>query len=114
MLDGYFGEVERIERVIDELDGRALQSDCVDPVLDDLVAVRRRIAVLRRALAPQREVFAALLRPVEDEELSPIGWPWPGLPDRLERAIDATEQAREQLLGTFDLAMTRWASEPMT
>ena len=52
-------------------------------------------------------MFAALLRPVEDEELSPIGWPWPGLPDRLERALDATEQAREQLLGSFDLVMTR-------
>ena len=63
--------------------------------------------MLRRALAPQREVFAALLRPVEDPEVSPIGWPWPGLPDRLERALDATENAREQLLGSFDLVMTR-------
>lgn len=107
MLDGYFHEVERIERAIDGIDARALQSDRSDPLLADLVAVRQRTAVLRRALAPQREVFAALLRPVEDEGLSPIGWPWPGLPDRLERALDATENAREQLLGSFDLVMTR-------
>ena len=107
MLDGYFSEVERIEQVIDDIDTRALKSDRSDPLLDDLVAVRRRIAVLRRALAPQREVFAALLRPVEDAQLSPVGWPWPGLPERLERALDATEQAREQLLGSFDLVMTR-------
>ena len=107
VLDGYFGEVERIEQVIDDIDSRALRSDQADPLLDELVAVRRRIAILRRALAPQREVFAALLRPVEDKEASPIGWPWPGLPERLERALDATENAREQLLGSFDLVMTR-------
>jgi magnesium transporter len=107
MLDGYFSEVERIERVIDDLDERALRSDRADPLLDDMVAIRGRIARLRRALAPQREVFAALLRPVEAPDASPIGWPWPGLPERLDRALDAAEQAREQLLGSFDLVMTR-------
>ena len=107
MLDGYFHEVERIEQVVDEIDTRALRSDRSDPLLTDLVAVRSRIAVLRRALAPQREVFAALVRPVEEPEASPIGWPWPGLPERLERVLEATENAREQLLGSFDLVMTR-------
>jgi len=107
MLDGYFSEVERIERVIDELDGRALGETKTDPLLDDLIEIRARIAVLRRSLAPQRDVFAAMLRPVEDQELSPVGWPWPGLPERLERALDATEQAREQLLSSFDIVMTR-------
>jgi len=107
MLDGYFSEVERIEQVIDDLDARALRHDRSDPLLNELVDVRRRIAFLRRSLAPQREVFAALLRPVADQELSPIGWPWPGLAERLERALDATENAREQLLGSFDIVMTR-------
>ncbi|MCY7418400.1 MAG: CorA family divalent cation transporter [Chloroflexi bacterium] len=107
MLDGYFSEVERIERVIDDLDERALSDAGTDPLLDELVAIRARIALLRRSLAPQREVFASLLRPVEDQELSPVGWPWPGLPERLERALDATEQARQQLLGSFDIVMTR-------
>ena len=107
MLDGYFHEVERIEQAIDEIDSEALRSDESDPLLVRMVAIRQRIAVLRRALAPQREVFAALLRPDEAETLSPVGWPWPGLPDRLDRALDATENAREQLLGSFDLVMTR-------
>jgi Mg2+ and Co2+ transporter CorA len=71
------------------------------------VAVRRRIAMLRHELAPQREVFAALVRPVEEDPPSPIGWPWSGLNDRLERALDAIEQVRDQLIGSFDLVMTR-------
>lgn len=109
LLDGYFREVERIERVIDRVDERALTSDDAQPILDQLVALRRRIAELRRALAPQREVFAALVRPVDPEASSPIGWPWPGLPTRLERALDAIEHARDQLLGSFDLVSTRTA-----
>ena len=36
MLGGYFGEVERIEQVIDQIDSRALRSDRSDPLLDDL------------------------------------------------------------------------------
>jgi Mg2+ and Co2+ transporter CorA len=107
MLDGYFREVEVVEQAIDQLDTRALAAKRVAPLTDDLVAVRRRIATLRHELAPQREVFAALVRPVEEDPPSPIGWPWSGLNDRLERALDAIEQVRDQLLGSFDLVMTR-------
>jgi Mg2+ and Co2+ transporter CorA len=109
LLDGYFREVERIERVIDRVDERALTSEQTQPLLDALVTLRRRVAGLRRSLAPQREVFAALARPVDPDARSPIGWPWPGLPLRLERALDAIEHAREQLLGSFDLISTRTA-----
>lgn len=109
MLDGYFREVERIERVIDGVDDRALRSGDAQPQLDELVELRRRIARLRRALAPQREVFAALTRPIDPDARSPIGWPWPGLADRLERALDAVEHARDQLLGSFELVSTRTA-----
>jgi Mg2+ and Co2+ transporter CorA len=108
VIDGYFAEVEEIERTIDELDERALREEDLEPVLDELVVIRGRIATLRRTISPHQEVFAALARPAGDQrEPSPIGWPWPGLPARLERAIDAVENAREQLVGTFDVVTTR-------
>jgi Mg2+ and Co2+ transporter CorA len=107
VIDGYFAEVEEIEKAIDVLDERALADRDLEPLLDELVVVRGRIATLRRTIAPHREVFAALARPAEDAQRSPIGWPWPGLPARLERALDAVEHAREQLVGTFDLVTTR-------
>ncbi len=108
VIDGYLGEVEEIECVIDDLDEQALTARDLEPLLDELVRVRGRIATLRRTIAPHQEVFAALARPAEDAtERSPIGWPWAGLPARLERALDAVEHAREQLVGTFDLVTTR-------
>jgi Mg2+ and Co2+ transporter CorA len=108
VIDGYFGEVEEIEKVIDELDERALRDRHLESLLDELVVVRNRIATLRRTISPHQEVFAALDRPAgDDARRSPIGWPWPGLPARLERALDAVENAREQLVGTFDLVTTR-------
>jgi Mg2+ and Co2+ transporter CorA len=108
VIDGYFAEVEEIEKVIDALDVRALGDRDLEPLLDELVVVRGRIGTLRRTIAPHQEVFAALARPAEDDDQrSPIGWPWQGLPARLERALDAVENAREQLVGTFDLVTTR-------
>ena len=108
VLDGYFREIEAIERIIDELDLRALRARDPEELLEELVGVRHRIAVLRRLVAPHREVFVALVRPVAaTDESWPIGWPWPGLPDRLERVLDAIENAREQMIGTFDVVTTR-------
>jgi Mg2+ and Co2+ transporter CorA len=108
LLGGYFRVTESIERAIDELDQLALRSRRGDDVLGRIVAVRRRISLVRRTLAPHREALAALARPeMRVEEL--IGQPWAGLPDRLERALDAVEMLRESLLGTYDIHMGRVA-----
>ena len=71
-----------------------------------MLTLRRRIARLRRTLVPNREALAPLGRP--DFELRPeLGSVWPGLLERLERAIDAIENARELLVGSFDLYLGR-------
>ncbi|MBA2757807.1 MAG: CorA family divalent cation transporter [Candidatus Limnocylindrales bacterium] len=59
----YFETVERIQREIDELDERALRGRPGDDVLRAIVDVRRRVGLVRRTLAPHREVMAALARP---------------------------------------------------
>jgi Mg2+ and Co2+ transporter CorA len=80
----------------------------VQAFVRELADLRRRIAILRRTLAPNRSVVAALARP--ELGLTPGGPdPWPALLERLERAIDELENARELLLGSFDLVMTRTA-----
>ena len=106
VLHGYDDVLEDIERDIDGLDERALRRDTQEDLLHAMVGLRRRIAVLRRALAPARAVFASLVRPI-DAEPSPIGTPDPELLAHLERTIDAVERSREQLLGSFDILMTR-------
>ena len=40
-----------------------------------------------------------------------LGQPWPGLTDRLDRALEAVENLRELLLGTFDIHMGRAAQD---
>lgn len=106
-LSSYFRVVEGIEREIDHLDERALQSNDGD-LLGDFVRIRRRLAVLRRTLAPHREAFAPLARP--DFQLhEELGKVWPGLVDRLERTLDAVENVRDLLVGSFDIHMGRLA-----
>jgi magnesium transporter len=106
----YFGVVDELERDVDRLDDRALQEPDVDDVLHDLIRIRRRIAFIRRLLTPHREVFAALARPdFEVLASSESAAHFRALVDRLERAISAVENARELLIGSFDIFMTQAA-----
>jgi Mg2+ and Co2+ transporter CorA len=108
LLGAYFAATEDIEREIDDLDDRALRATPDRTYVRELTILRRRIARLRRTLVPHRSVVAALARP--ELGITPGGPdPWPGLLDRFERAIDAVENARQLLLGSFDLVMTRTA-----
>jgi Mg2+ and Co2+ transporter CorA len=110
VLDGYLALAEAIERQIDQLDERALRMRPHDDVLARIVALRRRISTIRRTLTPHRVAFSALSRP--DMRLhEELGQPWTGLTDRLDRAIDAIENLRELLLGTYDIHMGRAAQD---
>lgn len=108
ILAGYLRLVEDLERRVDVLDERALRDRTPTAVLDELARLRRHVAHLRRALAPHREAFAALAYP-EFAVHERLGRPWPGLLDRLDTTLAAVEAARELLLGTHDLVMTRLA-----
>jgi magnesium transporter len=104
--NAYFRQVESIERDIDGLDELAVKASGSHRYLETVVVLRRRIARLRRALAPNREALSPLERP--DFELrKDLGTVWPGTIQRLERAIDAVENARELLVGSFDLYLGR-------
>ncbi len=106
VLTIYFRSVESIERDIDALDELAVRAKSDATFLNKVLVLRRRIARLRRTLVPNREALAPLSRP--DFELrSDIGSIWPGVLDRLERAIDAVENSRELLVGSFDLYLGR-------
>ena len=110
VLADYLELVESIEREIDRLDERALRHGRDSAILGQIVRMRRRIGLIRRTLAPHRVAFAALARPdmALHEEL---GEPWPGLTDRLDRALDAVENLRDLLLGTFEIYMGRTAQD---
>ena len=108
ILAGYLVQVEELERQIDILDDHALRARNPSSVVDELAALRGRAATLRRGLAPHRHAFAALARP--DFALHErLGQPWPGLLERLNATLSAVEAARDLLIGTYELVMTRVA-----
>lgn len=110
-VTSYFQAVDAIEDAVDALDGRALSPHGREDVLADLVALRRRIARLRRVLSDQREVFAAFgaadfgaVAPGED-----VAEGFRAVTARFESALDSVEDSRDLLLGSFDVFMTRTA-----
>jgi magnesium/cobalt transport protein CorA len=102
VLTTYFSLVEDIERDIDKLDETAMKGPADESFLVEVLRVRRRVAQLRRTIAPHREALAPLAR--ADAALDEVlGHALPGLAERLERVIDAVENTRELLVGSFDI-----------
>ena len=106
VLVGYYLLAELTEREIDSLDQRALHGRPGDDILTAIVALRRRISLMRRTLAPHRDALSTVGLPEMGTEKA-LGRPYPGLIDRLEGAMAAIEGLRDGLLGTFDIHMGR-------
>ena len=115
VLDGvvtsYHAAIDAIEDELDAHDTRTLsRARSNGDSIGQLVAIRRRVAQLRRLLAAHREVFAALSRPGFVRGVSPDD-PEVFLPvsSRFDAALAAAESARELVVSSFDVLMTRTA-----
>jgi len=111
VITTYYRAIDTIEDETDELDGVALRDKGRRELLEDLVAVRQRIARLRRRLASERDVFASLAdadftEVAGDKESAPA---FQAVAARFEAAFVAVGSARESILGSFDIYMTRTA-----
>lgn len=107
-VDSFFQAAEELERDVDRLDDAALQSE--RDLLGRLVRMRRRIARVRRILTPHRAVLAELVRPdfmpvLDDKQRRSLEQ----VQGRMDMAAEAISHARDMLLGTFDVHMTRTA-----
>lgn len=107
-VDLFFRIAARLETEVDVLDDAALRTE--RDLLQRLVDMRRQIARARRHLWSHREVVAELARPdfmpdLDEREAQALA----ALVQRLDRAADAIANAREMLIGTFDVHMTRTA-----
>jgi magnesium transporter len=105
-ITSYFRVLEEFEEAVDDLDEEVLLHPNDREFLEDLVELRRRVGRLRRLLAPHREVFAGLARPDFLSLASSVAAPqFRSLEDRFERAMDTAENARDLVLGSFELYM---------
>ena len=113
LLDGlitsYLERTDVILARIDELDGEALRSRGRDDLLSELVALRHRIAAIRRALVAHRGVMGAIASADFELLTSAEGPRFVGVTERFNAAVDAIDAAREALIGTFDIYMSRTA-----
>lgn len=107
-VTSYFRVLESLEIEVDRIDSHALRPRHSRNLLGELAKLRQQIAFVRRILTPHREVYAAMTRP--DFQVianSASAAHFHSLEDRLDRAIETVENARELLVGSFDIFTTQ-------
>jgi len=107
-VTSYFRLLEELELEVDKIDAHALRPRHSRDLLAELAKLRQSVAYIRRILTPHREVYAAMARPdflvIANSSSSPH---FHNLAERLDRAIEAVENARELLVGSFDIFTTQ-------
>jgi magnesium transporter len=107
-LSSYFNAFEALEQDLEEIDAKAMSgtASVTDDVLSALVEMRREVGRLRRALVSHREVVLSLTRPeLEAIASSDSAERFSTLRDRLEEAVQASRDARESVVGSFDVLL---------
>jgi magnesium transporter len=108
VLGAYSAAFERIEQRLEEFDVEAMRGRGTDDDIERLVTMRREVGVLRRALAAHRSALTALTHP----ELEALGNPASGerfqtLLQRFEATVQEARDAREAIVGSFDVLIAR-------
>lgn len=110
VVTSYLRAFDRIEVDLEEFDVRVLGGGRHDPEgqIGHLVEVRRQVGELRRSLAPHREVFAALSK----SEFDPVSTEgsaerFEELVARTETALSAARDAKDAIIGSFDVLIAR-------
>jgi Mg2+ and Co2+ transporter CorA len=108
VLGSYSAAFERIEERLEEFDVHAMRGEGADQDIESLVEMRRQVAKLRRALAAHRSALVALTHP-ELEALgdNSSGERFQSLFARYEATLQEARDAREAIVGSFDVLIAR-------
>jgi magnesium transporter len=108
MLTAFFDAIDGFEKRLDALEVRILEPRVHQGYLADLRALRRSVSVLRRLLSAQRSLFDAIARPdFRPEQDEATARRFVAVSARYERVIDSVENARDLVVGSFELLATR-------
>ena len=105
MLGSYSAAFERIEHRLEEFDIDAMRGDGdAERDIERLIQMRREVGSLRRALAAHRSALVSLTHP----ELEALGdhdsaGSLISLPQRFESTVQEARDAREAIVGSFDV-----------
>ena len=109
MLGSYSAAFERIEHRLEEFDVQAMRGDSeAEHDIERLIEMRRQVGKLRRALAAHRSALVALTYP-ELEALGDYasGERYQSLLRRFESTVQEARDAREAIVGSFDVLIAR-------
>ena len=108
VLGAYTAAFERVEERLEEFDVQAMRGQGDDRDIELLVDMRLEVGKLRRALAAHRSALVALTHP----ELEALGSKGSGerfesLFTRFEATLQEARDAREAIVGSFDVLIAR-------
>jgi magnesium transporter len=108
VLGAYTAAFERIEKRLEEFDVQAMRGQGSENDIEQLVAMRREVGQLRRALAGHRSALVALTHP----ELEALGdhasaERFQSLLRRFDSTLQEARDAREAIVGSFDVLIAR-------
>jgi magnesium transporter len=108
VLGSYTAAFERIEQRLEEFDAHAMRGEGADEDIEKLIELRRQVGTLRRALAAHRSALVALTHP-ELEALGnhASGERFQSLFARFEATLQEARDARESIVGSFDVLIAR-------
>jgi magnesium transporter len=108
VLGAYSVAFERLEERLEEFDIQAMRGRGAEKDIERLVEMRREVGVLRRALAAHRSALTALTHP-ELEALGnhASGERFQSLLQRFESTVQEARDAREAIVGSFDVLIAR-------
>ena len=110
VVTGYFAATDWVEDRVDAVDDQLLGGAPDNVALTRLVELRHHATELRRALTAHREVFGSLAW-ADFEALAEThaAGRFQLVAERFDRAVDAIENARDQVVGAFDIHLARTA-----
>jgi len=108
MLTTYFDSLDAFEGHLDKLEMDILSNRIHEGHVPQLRKLRRSASTFRRLLSSHRDLFDALRRPdFHPDRDDQISGRFRAIAKRYERAMDAVENARELVVGSYELLETR-------
>ena len=107
-MGSYTAAFERIEQRLEDFDVQAMRGEGADEDIEQLIAMRKQVGKLRRALAAHRSALVALTHP----ELEALGdndssERFQSLFVRYEATLQEARDVREAIVGSFDVLIAR-------
>jgi magnesium transporter len=107
ITDIHFAVVDALTEEVDDLTAEALAEEVSPDLLERIVDARRAHALLRRRLAPQREVFAALARPGQGVVKDATAIYFRDVVDHVLRLTEEIDSGRDLVSSAMEVHLSR-------